>query len=206
MFRIVFWAIAVGFPIGKIVNQYQIRLSWRVVLTLLMSGIGSSLMFILPERFFLGGVFLLLAGLFSLLASAKGFCDTISWRYCACFIVYFVGLSFINDGRGYLSRIGWNDYRGLFVLPCLAYVIGGGIPALRPLGRARITFILSIVLVFFRIDVIKSGLSIVPAIIGCPVFLISMVAWSFVLKRITPRVVLAGFLFSTFPMLILLLV
>lgn len=203
MFKSVFWALAAGLPIGKMFYQLKVSLAWKVFLTLLASGIGCLLIFIFPERFFQGGIFLLVLGAFVLLASAKGFADASSWFSCTCYVMYFVAFSFITEGQECISRIGWNDYRGLVVLPCLGYVMGGGVAALRPLGWGRVAFLCSIILLFFNIEVSKSGLAMVPAIIGCFLFIISLVGWNFALKRITPRVVSSGYILSTLTMLIL---
>lgn len=203
MFKSFFWALAAGLPIGKMFYQLKVSLAWKVFLTLLASGIGCLLIFIFSERFFPCGIFLLVLGPFALLASAKGFADASSWLSCTCYVMYFVAFSFITEGQECVSQLGWNNYRELFVLPCLGYVTGGGIAALRPLGWGRIIFLCSIIAMFFRIDVIKSGLAIVPVIIGCFLFIISLVGWNFALKKITPRVVSTSYILSTITMLIL---
>lgn len=202
MIKSIVLALAVGLAIGKMFYQFQVRLVWKVILTLLVSGIGCLLIFIFPESLGEIGVFLLILGAFVLLSSAKGFADAASWRSCACYIMYLVALAFVNECREYVSQIGWNDYRESFVLPCLGYVIGGGVAALRPLGRGRIPALCSIIVLFFSIKAIKSGFAIVPAIIGCFIFLIAMVGWNFTVKKIMSHAVSGWYVLSTLLMLI----
>lgn len=203
MLKSVLWALAVGLSIGRIFYRFHLGPFWKVVLTSLVSGIGCLFIFTFSAQYFECGIFLLVLGPFALLLSAKEFVEATSWRHCACFVVYIVVLSFADQVREFIVRLGWDGHRKLFVLPCLGYVIGGGVVALRPLGWGRITGLCGIIIMFLNIEVIKSGFAFVPVIIGSFVFFLSMAGWNLASEIISPRAAAVVYMLSTLMMLIL---